>query len=95
VKRQFDINLALSFRRVGEDVWLSGYTERIGSARVLFRTSELIEPDMEIEMTFQMPVADPCHVECTGRVIEVDTPNAFGQPAMISATIERYSFVRR
>jgi hypothetical protein len=94
VKPQFDLNLALSFRRSGEDVWLSGYTERIGATSILFHSMERIEPAMEIEMVFQMPVVDPCRVECVGRVIEVEMPNVFGQAATISASIERYSFVR-
>jgi hypothetical protein len=91
---QFDLNLDLSFRRVGEDVWSSGYTERIGSARVLFRSMERIEPEMEIELVFQMPVANPCRVECMGRVIEVYVPTTLGSPAVIAATIDRYAFVR-
>ena len=91
---QFDLSLAIEFRSIGADVWQSGYTEKIGSNRIQFRSLEPVPPSSEIEMVFHMPVADPCRVECIGKVLEVCSPNKIGAPLVISASIERYSFVR-
>jgi hypothetical protein len=91
---QFTLNLPLEFRRVGADFWQSGYTEKMGSSGVLFRSVELIEPHSQIEMVFRMPVSDPCNLVCTGTVLRVDLPSKAGLLPVISATIDRYSFVR-
>jgi len=94
VKLQFTLNLPLEFRRVGADLWQSGYTEQMGSSGVLFRAAEPIEPHSHIEMVFRMPVADPCNLVCMGTVLRVDLPSQAGMLPAISATIDRYSFVR-
>jgi hypothetical protein len=94
VKTEFALSLPITFRRTADDSWLSGQTERISSTRVRFQTSEWIEQDSRIEMVFRMPVPDPCDVVCSGSVLEVGPPT--GDPALrvISATIDRYTFVR-
>jgi len=84
----------MEFRRAGTEHWLHGYTENMGSSGVLFRSVELIEPQSRIEMIFRMPVADPCNLVCMGTVIRVEMPTAAGMLPTISATIDRYSFVR-
>ncbi len=94
VKLQFALNLPLEFRRVGAELWQSGYTEKMGSSGVLFRAVELVEPQSQIEMVFRMPVSDPCSLVCTGTVLRVDLPPKAGMLPAISATIDRYSFVR-
>jgi hypothetical protein len=94
VKMQFDMNLAMEFRRQGSDLWLAGYTERIGASNVLFRAVDWIEPQSRIEMIFRMPVSDSCDLVCAGTVLRVDLPSAAGAMPVISATIDRYSFVR-
>src|SRR5262249_26202699 len=50
VKMQFDLNLAMQFRCVGDDLWLAGYTERVAADEVLFRSAVRIEPASRIEM---------------------------------------------
>ena len=92
--REFDLSLPIEFRRVGGDIWLSGYTEKMGSAGVLFRAREWIEPQSPIEMVFRMPVSDPCDLVCSGKVLRVELPSTAGALPVISATIDRYSFVR-
>jgi hypothetical protein len=94
VFKEFDLSLPIEFRRVGGDVWFSGYTEKLGSAGVLFRSREWIEPQSQIEIVFRMPVSDPCNLICSGRVLRVDLPSTVGILPVISATIDRYSFVR-
>jgi hypothetical protein len=84
----------MQFRVMDTDGWLSGYTERIGAAEVLFRAVERIEPQSRIEMVFRMPVSDPCNLVCSGTVLSVDLPSARDTLHLISATIDRYSFVR-
>jgi len=94
VKLQFALNLQLEFRRMGAGMWLSGYTEQVGSYGVQIRAAEWIEPQTRIEMVFRMPVADPCNLVCTGTVIRVEWPHSAGTYPVISATIDQYSFVR-
>ena len=71
-----------------------GYTEDMGSAGVLFRAGEWIEPKSRIEMVFRMPAADPCNLVCTGVVLRVDLPAESGLLPTIAATIESYAFQR-
>ena len=71
-----------------------GYTEDMGSAGVLFRAGEWIEPKSRIEMVFRMPTADPCDLVCTGVVLRVDLPAQAGLLPSIAATIDEYTFVR-
>src|SRR5215470_17685447 len=87
VKMQFDMNLPMEFRRQGSDLWLAGYTQRIGASNVLLRAAEWIEPQSRIEMIFRMPVSDPCDLVCAGLVLRVDLPSAAGTLPTISATI--------
>ena len=94
VNMQFALNLPIEFRRLGADFWLSGYTENMGSGGVLFRAAEWVEPQRRIEMVFRMPVSVPCNLVCTGTVLRVELPSTAGALPVISATIDRYSFVR-
>jgi hypothetical protein len=94
VKPQFALKLPFEFRRVGDEMWLSGYTEEIGANAVQFRAVECVEPQCRIEMIFRMPVSDPCDLVCAGTVLRVDLPSTSDGLPVISATIDRYSFVR-
>ena len=94
MKTQFALKLSMQFRLMDTDLWISGYTEKIGSAAVLFRAVERIEPQSRIEMVFRMPVSDPCNLICSGTVLTVHSPSAQDTLHLISSTIDRYSFVR-
>ena len=91
---RFALNLALQFREVDSDVWLYGYTEEMAATSISFRSNAWVEPQSRIEMVIRMPVADACNVECTGTVLRVDEFSESDTPALISATIDRYCFVR-
>jgi hypothetical protein len=84
----------MQVRRLDTNLWLAGYTEKIGSAEVLFRALERIEPESRIEMVFRMPVSDPCDLVCSGTVLRVELSPTPDVLPLISATIDRYSFVR-
>ena len=71
-----------------------GYTEDMGSAGVLFRAGEWVEPNSKIEMVFRMPSADPCDLICNGVVLRVEMPQQAGLLPTISATIDDYKFLR-
>ena len=71
-----------------------GYTEDMGSAGVLFRAGEWVEPKSKIEMVFRMPSADPCDLICSGVVLRVELPRQSGLLPTISATIDDYRFLR-
>ena len=72
-----------------------GYTEDMGSASVLFRAGQWVQPSSKIEMIFRMPVHDPCDVVCRGVVLRVELPAQGGLLPTIAATIEDYRFVRQ
>ena len=72
-----------------------GYTEDMGSASVLFRAGEWVQPSSKIEMIFRMPVHDPCDLVCKGVVLRVELPVQAGLLPTIAATIEDYKFRRR
>ena len=91
---RFALKMPVEFRRIGSDRWLMGYTEDMGSARVLFRAGEWVEPKSRIEMVFRMPASDPCNLVCTGVVLRVDLPADAGLLPTIAATIESYVFHR-
>ena len=92
---RFAVKIPVEFRRPGSKRWLMGYTEDMGSAGVLFRAGEWVQPSSEIEMIFRMPVRDPCDVVCKGVVLRVDMPAQAGLLPTITATIEDYKFCRR
>jgi hypothetical protein len=94
VEVRFPLKLPVEFRRFGSERWLMGYTEDMGSAGVLFRAGEWIEPKSKIEMVFRMPAADPCDLICNGTVLRVELPAQSGLLPSIAATIEDYKFVR-
>jgi hypothetical protein len=91
---QYDLSLPIEFRRIDTDFWLSGFTEQIGANCVRFRAVKWIEPSSRIEIIFRMPVSDPCNVVCSGTILGIDFPEKPGTLPLISASIDRYSFVR-
>jgi hypothetical protein len=95
VNLQFAVKIPVEFRRVGSKRWLMGYTEDMGSASVLLRAGEWVQPRSKIEMIFHMPVEDPCDLVCKGVVLRVDLPAQAGLLPTISATIDDYKFCRR
>jgi hypothetical protein len=94
VDLRFALKMPVEFRRVGSRRWLMGYTEDMGSAGVLFRAGEWVEPNSKIEMVFRMPSADPCDLICNGVVLRVEMPQQAGLLPTISATIDDYKFLR-
>jgi hypothetical protein len=94
VQTSFALTLPVEFRRVGGRRWLMGYTEKMSSCTVRFRSGEWIQPKTRIEMVFRMPVGDPCNLLCSGTVLRVELPDQAGLLPTIAATIDEYSFVR-
>jgi hypothetical protein len=92
--QRFAVKLAVEFRQIGSDHWVTGYTENMSAGGVLFRTGEHIDPNSRIEMVFRMPVPSPCNLVCTGVVLRVEQPAQAGMLAAIAATIDHYSLVR-
>jgi hypothetical protein len=95
VNLRFAVKIPVEFRQVGSRRWLMGYTEDMGSASVLFRAGQWVQPSSKIEMIFRMPVHDPCDVVCRGVVLRVELPAQGGLLPTIAATIEDYRFVRQ
>ena len=66
----------------------------MGSAGVLFRAGEWVQPNSKIEMVFRMPATDPCDLICNGIVLRVELLQQAGLLPTIAATIEDYKFIR-
>lgn len=88
------LHLPLRYRSAGDPAWHEARTENISRSGVLFRTTDPIEIDTEVEMTFVLPMApSPPAIVCRGRVVRTVLPDRQGQLGL-AATISAYRFVR-
>jgi hypothetical protein len=92
--RRYVVELSVEFRQIAGGRWLKGSTENMGTTGVLFRTTDVVEPNTPIEMVFQLPAEASCKLVCTGIVLRVENRDERNSFRAIAATIEEYSFVR-
>jgi hypothetical protein len=92
--RRVALHLPLRYRSVGDPGWHEARTENISRVGVLFRTTEPLEIDTQVEMTFVLP-APPSQPEilCRGRIVRTVLPDRQGRVGL-AATISAYRFVR-
>jgi hypothetical protein len=92
--RRVALHLPLRYRSVGETEWHEARTENISRVGVLFRTTDALDVDTQVEMTFvlPMPPSQPAIV-CRGRVVRTVLPDRQGRVGL-AATISAYRFVR-
>ena len=92
--RRVALHLPLRYRSVGDPEWHEARTENISRVGVLFRTTDPLDVDTQVEMTFvlPMPPSQPAIV-CRGRVVRTVLPDRQGRVGL-AATISAYRFVR-
>jgi hypothetical protein len=88
------LHLPLRYRPVGDPDWHEARTENISRTGVLFRTTDPLDIDTHVEMTFVLPISpsQPAIV-CRGRVVRTVLPDRQGRVGL-AATISVYRFVR-
>lgn len=95
---RYPVHIALSYRPVGESEWREGKTNNFSRTGVLFWTHELIKPDTQVEMTFQLPPlleGEPAaRVVCEGRVKRVTGSSALANQLSYVVAITKYKIVR-
>jgi hypothetical protein len=93
--RRYSVELPVEFRRIGNsnEQWFTGSTENMGTGGVLFRSTEIVEPNTQLEMIFHLPLAR-CRLVCIGVVLRTRHRDEATADRVIAATIEHYRFVR-
>jgi PilZ domain len=93
--RRFPLTLPIRCRRAGEDGWMEGVTINISSSGVLFRTSEPLDVDTQIEMSIVLgeSPAPGSELRCDGHIVRIDG----GDPMtpLMAAAFSRYDLRHR
>jgi PilZ domain len=92
--RRYPLTLPIRCRRTGEEGWLEGVTINISSSGVLFRTSESLDVDTQVEMTIVLgeSPARGSELRCDGHIVRIESGNA-ATPSM-AAVFSRYNLQR-
>jgi len=89
------LNLQLRYRSVGAVRWHEGRVENISRSGVLFRATELVDVDAQVEITLLIPVQPSASaIVCRGRIVRTILPGGFERRPGLAATISRYRFRR-
>jgi PAS domain S-box-containing protein len=97
--RRFNLHLPLRYREVGEKTWRPGTTENISRSGLLFRASETLKPNAQLEINLVLPIEiaglAATEVVCRGEVVRAEgaKKTAAGEvsPAL-AAKILQYHF---
>ena len=97
--RRFNLHLPLRYRPVGEKTWRPGTTENISRSGLLFRATETLQPNAQLEINLVLPVEiagiAATEVVCRGEVVRSEgaKPGEAGKlnPAL-AAKILQYHF---
>jgi hypothetical protein len=92
--RRFPLILPIRCRRAGEEGWISGVTINISSSGVLFRTSEPLDIDTQVEMTIVLgeSPARAGELRCDGHIVRIESGDST-TPSM-AAAFSRYNLQR-
>jgi PilZ domain len=86
--RRFPLTLPIRCRRAGEAGWIDGLTINISSSGVLFRTSEPLDVNTQIEMRIVLGESPARNGElrCDGHVVRIESidPTARSMAAAFS-----------
>jgi len=89
------LNLQLRYRSVGAVRWHEGRVENISRSGVLFRATELVDVDAQVEITLLIPVQPSASaIVCRGRIVRTVLPGGSERRPGLAATISRYRFRR-
>ncbi len=96
--QRFAIQAPLRYRETNDVQWLEGHTENISNSGVLFRASEILRPDIPVELTFVLPVNKRGEVSatvfCHGRTVRTILPAATDESPSIAVKILKYRLNR-
>jgi len=75
---RFPLILPIHCRRTGEDGWIEGVTINISSSGVLFRTSEPLDVDTQLEMRIVLgeSPARRGELRCDGHVVRIESKDS-------------------
>ncbi|PYQ38627.1 MAG: hypothetical protein DMF77_23605 [Acidobacteria bacterium] len=89
------LNLQLRYRSVGAARWHEGRVENISRSGVLFRATDLVDVDVQVEITVLLPVRPSASaIVCRGRIVRTVLPGGSERRPGLAATISRYRFRR-
>ena len=89
------LNLQLRYRSVGAARWHEGRVENISRSGVLFRATDLVDVDAQVEITLLLPVRPSATaIVCRGRIVRTVLPGGSERRPGLAATISRYRFRR-
>jgi hypothetical protein len=89
------LNLQLRYRSVGAARWHEGRVENISRSGVLFRATDLVDVDAQVEITLLLPVRPSASaIVCRGRIVRTVLPGGSERRPGLAATISRYRFRR-
>ncbi|HLK34083.1 MAG TPA: PilZ domain-containing protein [Terriglobales bacterium] len=97
--RRLRVTLPLQYRQMGTEKWHSGTVENISQSGVLFRASDVLAHDTDVELIFEMPEEitgqQNSRVLCQGYIVRAVRGATFKhshQDPAIAAAISGYSF---
>ena len=94
--RRFNLHLPLRYRLLGENNWRPGTTENISRSGLLFQAQELLEPNVQLEISLVLPseIAGLAATEvvCRGEVVRSIGPQGPEFPPALAAKILQYHF---
>jgi PilZ domain-containing protein len=87
--------MPLRYRVLGEAQWHEGRTENISRSGILFRTTDIVDLDVRVEMSFVLPILPaPPAILCRGRIVRTTLPGGNAHQTGVAATISRYRWRR-
>jgi len=92
--RRFPLILPIRCRRAGEEGWVEGVTINISSSGGLFRTSEPLDVETQVEMAIALgeSPAPGGELRCDGHIVRIDAGDST-TPSM-AAAFSRYDLRR-
>ncbi len=94
--RRFNLHLPLRYRPLGEQSWRPGTTENISRSGLLFRSQELLLPNVQVEINLVLPAEiaglSATEVVCRGEVVRSIGAQGKEVSPALAAKILQYHF---
>ncbi len=89
--------MPLCYRALGDNVWRFGTSANMSSSGLLFVGEVPLEPQMRVEVSFELPVSIPgergTQMMCRGTIAR-STTSLTNALVIVAATIDNYRLVR-
>jgi CheY-like chemotaxis protein len=93
---RFTLQLPLRYRALGDPDWHEGTTENISRSGVLFRAEEMVQPNVQLEISLVLPAEiaglASAEVICRGEVVRAMAPEQPWVSPALAAKILQYHF---